>query len=292
MYNRDFFGGDMPMPGQPFWGCQNKWMPCAWPGVDVQAQWDYDLAVELQNEAPERGGAVIGGFVMAWSDEYWKGAAVEAHCNFPCPWQESDRCRGEDIEFFASGAAQCNEKAHFTCDNYDNSYHDLCGYFLYSAPDHYVNEEWFGVTTPISCGDTGPSGGYHLDGLRVRPAYVSLQRLWRNDGTWDHDVNMLTITCDMLRPCHHCLMKYLPEEIDGGACDTLCDTFLTIAPPKSPNPWRSGGFWADYGVLVIITLSILVAAILGLLAVACAALRRRRLRRSGESNEANSLLHR
>ena len=71
----------------------------------------------------------IGGFLMSWTDEYWKGAKSQAGCDPP---QSSSHFTPK----------KCQEKAHVTCGNWDASDHDLCGYFLEAAPDHYVNEEW------------------------------------------------------------------------------------------------------------------------------------------------------
>ncbi len=55
------------------------------------------------------------------------------------------------------------EKAHVTCGNWDASDHDLCGYWLEAAPDHYVNEEWFGITAPRLCATS-------INALRPRQA--------------------------------------------------------------------------------------------------------------------------
>ena len=50
-----------------------------------------------------------------------------------------------------------------TCGNWDAADHDLCGYYLEAAPDHYVNEEWFGITSPRQCASA-------IDALRPRQA--------------------------------------------------------------------------------------------------------------------------
>ena len=78
-------GGEEPLPGQPFRGCNNPWAECAKPGAQLQAEWDRALALELEANAAEKGGVVIGGFVMAWTDEYWKGSNVQDQCAHPCP---------------------------------------------------------------------------------------------------------------------------------------------------------------------------------------------------------------
>jgi hypothetical protein len=36
------------------------------------------------------------------------------------------------------GSAGCTYKAHLSCNNPDANVHDLCGYFLWGAPDNYV----------------------------------------------------------------------------------------------------------------------------------------------------------
>jgi hypothetical protein len=242
----------------------------------VQTEWDVALTLELLAQSPDKGGAVIGGFLMSWSDEYWKGASVEAHCNFPCKVADADRCRGEDIEWFTGGGAQCNEKAHFTCDNFDASYHDLCGYYLYAFPDHYVNEEWFGITTPVSCGVTGPAGGYHMDGLLVRPAFLAMQRVWK-EGGYDHSIHDLQVTCAQLKPCHDCLMKYLPSQIHAGVCDPACSTKSPRALAHPKHHWHYPGFWQAFGILVTLTAVILLFCVSGLL---YSYIRKRRLGRN------------
>lgn len=84
---------------------------------------------------------VAGGFVYSWVDEYWKGSYVAAECH-PNFWDP-----GFTID-------QCEYKAHVTCANWNASIHDLCGQPLHSSPDHYQNEEWFGITTPTKCADS------------------------------------------------------------------------------------------------------------------------------------------
>jgi len=95
---------------------------------------------------------------MSWADEYWKGAKAQASCapTFGDP-QFTEK--------------KCEPKAHVTCGNWDASQHDLCGYFLDAAPDHYVNEEWFGVTSPMQCAAS-------VDALRARAVYWTMRRLW------------------------------------------------------------------------------------------------------------------
>jgi hypothetical protein len=82
-----------------------------------------------------------GGFVYSWVDEYWKGSYVAAECR-PNFWEP------------AFTLDTCEYKAHVTCPNWNASLQDLCGQPLYSSPDHYQNEEWFGLTSPIKCADS------------------------------------------------------------------------------------------------------------------------------------------
>lgn len=84
---------------------------------------------------------VGGGFVYSWVDEYWKGSHVAAECH-PNFWEP------------AFTIDECEYKAHVTCPNWNASLHDLCGQPLFSSPDHYQNEEWFGITSPTKCADS------------------------------------------------------------------------------------------------------------------------------------------
>ena len=117
----------------------------------------------------------IGGFLMSWADEYWKGAKTPAAC---------DPTKG-DPHF---SPKHCTEKAHDTCGNWDASDHDLCGYPLEAAPDHYVNEEWFGITAPSRCGDA-------VDALRPRATYWTMRALW---GGMAYDASLFETCDDML----------------------------------------------------------------------------------------------
>lgn len=82
-----------------------------------------------------------GGFIYSWVDEYWKGSYVAAECT-PNFWEP------------AFSIDKCEYKAHVTCPNWNASLQDLCGQPLFSSPDHYQNEEWFGITSPTKCADS------------------------------------------------------------------------------------------------------------------------------------------
>ena len=136
---------------------------------EAQAAFAFNLTLEIYGAAsdkPKCAGArtgwtnctCIGGFLMSWVDEYWKGSKSQAGC--------SPTIRSPHFN-----AKKCDPKAHVTCGNWDTAVHDLCGYWLEAAPDHYVNEEWFGVTAPTQCESS-------VDGLRPRAAYYTMRELW------------------------------------------------------------------------------------------------------------------
>ena len=79
-------------------------------------------------------------------------------------------------------------QAHVTCGNWDTSDHDLCGYFLDAAPDHYVNEEWFGITAPTLCADG-------LDSLTPREIFFTMHGLWA-------DADDPRPSMDLFSSCH------------------------------------------------------------------------------------------
>jgi len=253
-------GGDVALPGQPFRGCNNPWADCAKPGVQTQAEWDAALVHEIMANAPEHGGAVIGGFVMAWTDEYWKGAVVQDQCAHPCPVQDLQTCLQRDYASYALGGwAACGPHAHFTCGNYDTKFHDLCGYALAALPDGYVNEEWFGITAPVPCHQSCSDCGFQLDALTLRPAYHAIKAIWNpyvsgQNATQD----VLAPTCNDLLPCYQCLKKFPEEELRAGRCDEFCKDPVMTAPLE---------FWSAYGTVIGATVAILVLAALAIIAV-------------------------
>ena len=87
----------------------------------------------------------------------------------------------------SSALPRAPEKAHVTCGNWNASVHDLCGYQLDAAPDHYVNEEWFGITAPTMRAYSGSSPsqtnadgtrGSSLNSLRPRQIFWEMRQLW------------------------------------------------------------------------------------------------------------------
>jgi len=141
----------------------------SWEDGETQAEYALKLTGEIINASSDYAScsdatrvwgncSAIGGFLMSWVDEFWKGAKSQASCDptFSSP------------SFSPKG---CTEKAHVTCGNWDAADHDLCGYQLDAAPDHYVNEEWFGITSPSLCGG-------QINSLRPRVTYWKMRELW------------------------------------------------------------------------------------------------------------------
>lgn len=71
------------------------------------------------------------------------------------------------------------------CRSASFSQHDLCGYWLGAAPDRYVNEEWFGLTSPALCDGS-------VNALSPREAYWQMRKLW----TEESDEHPLFHTCE------------------------------------------------------------------------------------------------
>lgn len=225
---RDGMGGtgDYDLDTQTW--CRYPQSDCARPGTESQALWDVWLTREIMSNSPARGGAVLGGFLMAWQDEYWKGKSVQDACTKPCPVAEITNCTQapRNKTFGKGGSAACKAKAHFTCSNWDTTYHDLCGYYLYSFPDAYVNEEWFGIAAPVSCGIVAQSG-HKLDSFKLRSVYFELQELWSPQNCFAHAA------------CHNedesglCCPDY-----DGvnRSCCSLPTPNITMLPTKAFKP--------------------------------------------------------
>lgn len=131
----------------------------------------------------------IGGFIMAWVDEFWKGSDVQSRCHPTI----------REVPPGEFSARFCDFKAHVTCPNMNASEQDICGYVNGGAPDSYVNEQWFGLTSPTKC----PLGA---DKLRPREAYWRLRQVWTGD---DSTPAGLFPECEKLQG---------PESV-GGALD-------------------------------------------------------------------------
>jgi len=153
----------------------------------AQAVYAVNLTREIlhyRSDGPECAGATrgddacatIGGFLMSWTDEFWKGAKSQAGC-VPT--------RGHK----GFSPHKCDEKAHVTCGNWDAADHDLCGYFLDAAPDKYVNEEWFGITSPTQCANA-------IDALRPRETYWKMREVWTGEAAPPHKGGFPT--CDSM----------------------------------------------------------------------------------------------
>jgi len=293
-------GGCFNLPGDAaggaddnghFWGCAGGG-DCAKPGVVAQAEWDVRLSHEIMDQYVTNGGILWGGFLMAWTDEYWKGGGTQDLCAYPCNIHDIAWCRGAgQANYRPGGSAMCSWRAHFTCPNWDTNFHDLCGYWLAAAPDNYVNEEWFGITSPSSCGlhkanPDGVDGGYHLDTLYVRQAYISVMQLW----TGLSEVDTSHATCQALKPCWQCCLSYSMDELNDGACSRECAIpSLAVGPGSSQASqaarpkmsWRRGGsqddFITKFGIPIGAVATMLIIAIVASL---CLYRRRRKMRRA------------
>ncbi len=101
---------------------------------DLQASWEVSLWKDIEAHAS----VCVGGSIMAYSDEWWKGSSV-----------------GEPAG----------------CPEYDACAQRPCGYSTGSHPDGFSNEEWWGIMRTSDNG-TGP------DLMEPRTAYFALQSLW------------------------------------------------------------------------------------------------------------------
>jgi hypothetical protein len=144
--------------------------------------------------------------------------------------------------YASGGSAGCTYKAHITCGNPDAGFQDICGYYLPSAPDGYVNEAWFGLNRAIDCGDAVGSGAgatHHLTALSPRPVVASLTAVYGGPGGAD----ATQPTCEQMRPCYQCVaQQHSAAEVAGGACNAICSLKLgQLVTPDSSSSGGSGG---------------------------------------------------
>jgi len=208
--------------------------PCLVPGVRTQTAWDQGLTNEIMS-APK----TMGGVVLGWNDEYWKSIGVQDQCNEPCDWSNRADCANPASAAYTAllASGNCAQKAHVTCQNYDTMTHDLCGYWLHSAPDQYVNEAWFGLNAVTNCpGFTDIYGGHRLSALTPRPVVAALTTL--QGGAAGADATPKT--CEQLVPCWSCANQHTQAEISSGACDGVCNFVFGGRTPNAPSSSSTG----------------------------------------------------
>ena len=208
-------GPDAPSDISTYQGCADKTLACAQPGEVSQAQWDTDLTRELLGSP-----ICLGGFLFEWEDEPWKNVETQDFCASPCPVDQlaecSDPTTALGAQYVQGGAAGCTYKAHLSCGDPDPAVVDNCGYFLWGAPDNYVNEGWFGLNGVQDCGDH-VGATHHLTVLKARQVVQSLTTLWGGAGNAPPPQ-----TCDQIRPCYRCATTKTRDQIVNGECNSVC----------------------------------------------------------------------
>ncbi len=104
-------------------------------GQPYQAQYAESLWEEIIGNSD----ICIGGSIMEYSDEWWKG--INGQPDKP------------------------------GCPDYNNNYQSTCGYAIETHPDNYSNEEWWGIMKIKDNGD-------EPDIKEPRLLYYTLQKLW------------------------------------------------------------------------------------------------------------------
>jgi len=142
--------------------CYNgMWSAPAGFGEDpiTHADWNGKLTQNIKDHWDK---GTVGGCIMSWNDEYWKTSLSVKGCQVTL---------GDTAHTF--NPANCDWKGNVYCPNNNVTEHALCGYWLSSTFDHYVNEAWYGINRVI----VNPAGGY-LDILSQRELYFRLQQMW------------------------------------------------------------------------------------------------------------------
>jgi len=191
----------------------------SWEDGAAQAEYGVALTKEILSEssakakcATAKKGSMdcvaLGGFLMSWVDEFWKGAKSQAKCE---PTYD-------DPSF---SPKTCTEKAHVTCGNWDASFHDICGYQLDAAPDRYVNEEWFGITTPTHCDG-------QINALRPRQIFWDVRELWT--GAVGPALKQDKATAALFGNCEALLTEKCVQLGNGGRGGGLFSWLSTTSP--------------------------------------------------------------
>jgi hypothetical protein len=110
-------------------------------GVPYQALY----AKALWTEISKNSDVCMGGSIMAYSDEWWKGKYGKTDLDHP------------------------------NCPENNPLLHSTCGYSNNSHPDDYANEEWWGIMRT-------QDNGIDPDIMQPRRIYYTLMSLWRSHG--------------------------------------------------------------------------------------------------------------
>lgn len=212
-----------------FVGCTNAFHECKQPGETTQAEWDVDLTAEVHGHAH-----VMGGILMAWQDENWKNQGTQDFCEQPCPKGREAECADPSTElgktFQMGGSAGCTYKAHVTCSNFDTTAHDLCGYYLTSAPDNYVNEAWFGLHGVEDCKTSHADGSHKLSAIVRRPVVDAMTKAFSGPG------GATEASCKGLLTCWQCSVYSTEAEVKNGGCNRQCGMRLGSGTTTTPPP--------------------------------------------------------
>lgn len=118
---------------------------------------------------------------------------------------------------------------------------------LDAAPDHYVNEEWFGITSPDRCGDS-------VNALAPRRVYWTMRKLWVNK---DEDSSLFARCHEVLdAQCANKdseggsgLFGLLAPSIPGATCSGRgdCVTDWKKCGPGDENTTSTPCCFCDFG---------------------------------------------
>ena len=126
---------------------------------EMQASWLLSLVEDIERHAsacvvgcaPEAARVTMGGAVIGWADEWWKGRVIDA------------------VEFDNRSDAI----AHLCPDPWATQ-HTPCGYPSPTQPDTYVNEEWFGLfRVAQKCANNVDQSAGEVSRVLRAPAHVS-----------------------------------------------------------------------------------------------------------------------
>jgi hypothetical protein len=236
-------------------GCGTAGADCNEPGEVPQSEWDVALLNEIKNGAANK---VLGGVLMEWHDENWKNIGTQDKCDTPCAADPAtiqastdkvapelaaqQQCIANPAPFQSGGANGCTASAHVHCPMHNAFFHGLCGYWLQSAPDSYVNEAWFGVNGVEDCGSTYTDqyGGHRLSALKPRPVLSAVATAFGGSPSTAQ-------SCADMAACYNCvkaasdITTHSAPNVENGGCNAACGLQLSGSGTGGNSGGSSGG---------------------------------------------------